>query len=194
MKQETIKHLNYDYNNISQIEIQKRTQKKSSFYYARFYISKSKRHLNSGKIYKLESLRTKDENEAIANAQIRWGAIQSALQQDQILVGKTFFAVYESFLKDYQDRLEAKVDGYSVHMERGFRKSVGRYVVEYLDGEMIDNIRVRHFEDYETWRRSYWVNPSPAKKKRLKANKNISANPANRTVAWELTMWKAVLK
>jgi len=79
-------------------------------------------------------------------------------------------------------------------MESGFRKSVGRYVLEYLNDEKIDNIRVNHFEDYKGWRREYWINPDAAKKKRLKRNKNISANPTRRIIAWEPTMWKAILR
>ena len=196
LAQKTIRDLAFNENGKITISLLTRTNKKNEdIFYARFLIPKNKKHLNQEGIYKIESLKTKDEGEAILRAQVRYGQICSELQQDRILKGRTFAAVFEIFLRDYEEKRKAGVEGFSLHMERGFRKTVQNYILEYLDGEMIDNIKLSHFENYPQWRRTYWtINLSDRKRERLRRNKNIKAVPSSRTIAWDLQMFRAVLK
>ena len=103
MQSETVKELKFDDNDVAQIKIEKRTQGNSFSYYTRFFIPPDKRYLNNGKIYKFESPQIKDETDAITKAQIRFGALQSFMRQDQVIPGRTFARIYEIFLADYQD-------------------------------------------------------------------------------------------
>ena len=196
VKQETVMDLAHNDDGKITISLMTRTnQQNEKIFYGRFLVPQDKKHLNKDGIYKIESLRTKDQGDAITKAQIRYGQLVNDISQDRILKGRRFEKVFEIFLNEYQEKLESGVEGYSIHMERGYRKTVQNYVLEYLDGEMIDNIRVRHFEDYPEWRMNYWTkNITEKKRRRMQRNKNIRPTPSPRTISWELTMWKRVLK
>jgi hypothetical protein len=89
--QRTIRDLAFNENGKITISLLTRTNKKDKeIFYARFLVPQDKKHLNQDGIYKIESLKTKDETDAILKAQVRYGQISSELQQDRILKGRSF--------------------------------------------------------------------------------------------------------
>jgi len=166
-------------------------------YYARHYIPEEKRSLNkvSNKVYVFKSLSTRVLADATSKAIRQSIEIRQWEKDNRAFRSVTVRDAFNQFITHYDERLKANVEGYSIHMYRGYKKTVQRYVLEYLDSRKvydIESISYNDFEDYEIWRRQYWKDPS--KKSELEKNGNISKNPTNRTIQWDLTLWKSFLK
>jgi integrase len=197
LKDEVIKRISPNADNTYQITIILRHQANNKSYYAKYYIPKEARHLNKGKVYKIESLSTLVLEDAEERSIRRLIQLQEYMKQDRSFQSQTVKAVFKIFLDDYENRLEAGQDGYSISMLRGYKKTVQRYWLEYLDDNniiYIDDVRYPHFDDYLLWRKNYWKQYTKKQFSNIPRNGNIRINPSSNTLAWEINSMKAFLK
>jgi integrase len=191
MKQQTIDHLNYDdLIGTYRIALVEREQNGNTVIYARFRIDKPE--LAKGKKYHWVSMKTDDLEVAGHRASEEWGRLASLQEQNRVFKGLKVSEAIDQFMAEYQERLDYSHTGYSIHMLRGYRKSLIRYWRNYLEEELIDNISIQHFENYETWRRRYWRDPK--RKRELARKRTIKKTPSPRTIAWEIGNFKRLMR
>ena len=189
-----IKHIGPRGNGGHDITIIKRSQKNTYSLYGRYFIPKDARHLNANNGYLIESLKTKVLEDAVETAIRRHVQIEQFIREDRPIRSERIKGVFNKFIDDYEKRMNAGMDNYSIHMFRGYKKTVQRYWLEYLENqgiEYIDDIKYEHFENYELWRKEYWLRHWDKKTRR---HGNVKANPTQRTIQWDITMMKAFLK
>jgi integrase len=191
MKQQTIDHLNYD-DSISayRIALVERVQNDKPVIYARFRIDKPE--LSKGSPYHWVSMKTDDPEVASHRASEEWGRLLSLQEQNRVFRGVKVSEAIDQFMAEYQERLDYSHTGYSIHMLRGYRKSLVRYWRNYLDDVLLDNISFEHFEGYELWRRRYWRDPR--RKRELARKRSIKKTPSPRTISWEIGNFKRLIR
>ena len=191
MKQQTIDHLNFDDSiGAYRIALVEREQNDRSVIYARFRIDKPE--LSKGNKYHWVSMKTDDPEIAGHRASEEWGRLLSLQEQNRVFRGLKVSEVIDKFMAEYQERLDYSLAGYSIHMLRGYRKSLIRYWRNYLEEELIDNVSYEHFEGYELWRRRYWRDPK--RKRELARKRTIKKKPSHRTIAWEIGNFKRLMR
>lgn len=182
-------------NGRQEITIIKREQKGSFSLYARYYIDKPFRHLNNNRMYVIESLETKVQEDARNRALQRYAELQNFIKTGRSFRSKLVKKVFDEFEQFYEHRVKLEADGYTKHMLRGYKNTVKRYWLEYLAEQgviHIDDIKYEHLENYPIWRKEYWINDTP--QKRLSKHSNVSINPSQTTILWDVKMFRAFLK
>lgn len=132
MKQQTIDHLNYDDSiGTYRIALVEREQNDNTVIYARFRIDKPE--LAKGNKYYRVSMKTDAPEVAGQRASEEWGRLTSLQEQNRVFRGLKVSEVIARFMAEYQERLDYSHAGYSIHMLRGYRKSIVRYWWHYLE-------------------------------------------------------------
>ena len=101
---EVIQRISPNSENTYQITIIMRHQANNKSYYAKYYVPKDARHLNKGKVYKIESLSTLVLEDAEERAIRRLIQLQEYIKQDRSFQSQTINAVFKIFLDDYEKR------------------------------------------------------------------------------------------
>lgn len=162
---------------------------KGDIYYARFKITNKR--VAEGQRYVTESLNTTDEATAIDKARQRYAEICLAEREGKSIKSGSVSAEIDAFIEAYEDGVKKGLRRHSVHMLRGFRKSVVRYFKEYVGRKNIHDVTAQDLEDYEAWRHEYWAAKAAAGDK---VHGNAKERPAQRTIEWEIGAFKQFLR
>jgi hypothetical protein len=107
-----------------------RNLKQGKTYYARFKTDKAE--LANNQAYIRESMKTPDIEVAKKRAMKRYAEITVHQDMDIVIKGKTVEVGIKAFIKQYNERLNDKWDGYSIHMLRIYQKHVVKYWIPYI--------------------------------------------------------------
>lgn len=158
-------------------------------YYARVY--------RGGRRYLHKSLKTKNLDEARKKAIRFQHEVEFKQQQDLPLVRKSFSAVMDEYValrqRQYDRSLKDKISTstkseVSIHMLRQIKR-VAKFWHSYCGKLAIENINNKVLNDYVEWRKNFY-HAMPAKQR----PKNSRLNPKDKTLQWEITLAKTVIK
>lgn len=134
--------------------------------------------------YIWRSLKTRNKRDAIQAARREYYRFEDKKADGLAYVSPTVkkvLADYEAVRKKDNERGKT-----SDHMLRQIRR-VQKFWIEYIGNKQIDKIGNKELADYEDWRRDYYKN-----KKNIPRNAKI--NPTDKTLLWEITFFKTVIK
>ncbi|MBT8002710.1 MAG: tyrosine-type recombinase/integrase, partial [Rhodospirillales bacterium] len=156
-------------------------------YYARYKIDNP--DLANNQKYITESLKTGEFDTACERARNQYAMIQVRLEAGIPVKDISVNRAIDQFLNNYEKNFDSGVDGFSIHMLRGYRKSVDIYWRDYIGDRLLNTITVVDLEGYEIWRRN-WSKTT----KRKKLHGNYKENVSRRTLEWEINGFKTVLR
>ena len=147
--------------------------------------------------YIYRSLKTRDINDARRLARKFYYEIQIKREQNLPLQQKTFGAVIDEYIalrqREYDRQQSTKTNTSnkqttSIHMLRQIKR-VSKFWREYCGKTAVDKIDNVVLQDYVLWRKDYYH-----KFDKDKLPKNARLNPADKTIEWETTLAKTLLK
>lgn len=162
---------------------------KGDVYYARFKITN--KDVANGQRYVTYSLDTTDEATALDLARQRYALITLHERENRAIKSGTVKAEVTEFMKEYEAGVEMGLRRHSVHMLKGFRKSIVRYFVEYVGAKQIQDVTAEDLRRYEVWRHTYWKAKADAG---VKVHGNAKEKPSARTLEWEVNAFKQFLR
>lgn len=177
------------------IAIYPREYETGTIWYARYKIHK--RHLNEGKRYIVETLKTDDRNEALELSQRRYLTISWKEERDEVIRGKLVKDAIHDFLVWYKKGVKTSLPGttgsssFSPSMLRHYQKTVELYWLEYIGDLDLSMVSHQHFIRYEEWRRNYYQRKMDEGVKLHGAHKE---KVAGRTIQLEVRCMKTVMK
>jgi integrase len=183
--------------------------RRGEIFYARFRLINKK--VSRGALYITETLKTADPETARRRAYDRFLKIQAAESTGSSVKTNTVEEAIDSFIAEYEAKLEAKITGYTPAMLRGFHKTIYRYWREYLGKKQLSEVSLKDMEDYEGWRQGYWrrwlddlkkqsrqslykkgIRPQRDGSFSLPSNARLRAS--HRTIVWEILAFKQFLR
>jgi site-specific recombinase XerD len=147
--------------------------------------------------YLYRTLKTRDVNEARRLARKLYFEIQIKREQNLPLTQKSFAAVIDEYIalrqREYDRHKEAKTSTSTkktttIYMLRQIKR-VSKFWKEYCGKMAVDKIDNAVLQDYVSWRKDYY-----GKFAKDKLPKNVSLNPADKTLEWETILAKTLLK
>ena len=147
--------------------------------------------------YLYRSLKTRDVNEARRLARKFYYEIQIRREQDLPLQQKTFGAVIDEYIalreRDYERNKKGKVNSSkkqttTIHMLKQIKR-VSKFWREYCGKVAVDKVDNAVLQDYISWRKEYYHRLDEDERP-----KNHKLNPADKTLEWETTLAKTLLK
>ena len=147
--------------------------------------------------YLYRSLKTKDLSEARRLARKFYYEIEIRREQQLPLQHKTFAEVLAEYVgmrkRDHERNSKSQTNTSnkqttSIHMLRQITR-VSKFWREYCGKTTVDKVDNAVLRDYVAWRKEYYH-----KFDKDKLPKNVSLNPADKTLEWEITYAKTVLK
>lgn len=178
------------------IAIYPREYQVGTIWYARYKINK--RHLNDGKRYVVESLKTENQDEAVLAARYRYLTISWKEERDQVIKGKLVKDAIHDFLIWYEKGVKTSLPGtstgsssFSPSMLRHYEKTVKLYWYEYIGDLELSMVSHQHFLHYEEWRRNYYQRKMD---EGVKLHGSHKENVAGRTIQLEVRCMKTVMK
>lgn len=164
---------------------------RNGIFYARVYKGEGTRK------YIHRTLKTRNLPEARKRAMKFFYEIQFRKDEDLPLQQKTFNDVIDEYLKLRQtqyDRAQldkvntSRQEQTSIHMLRQIKRVV-KFWREYCGKKAVDRIDNSVLKDYVAWRKDYYHRMPPED-----LPKNARVNPADKTLEWEITLAKTLLK
>ncbi len=144
--------------------------------------------LRIGRKYKWQTLETRNQAEAIDKGWKVYHGLQTLNELGLPLTAKSFNAVIEEYVT-YREK-ECAQGRTKPAMVRQVKRVV-KFWKDFAGNKSIHAISDRELRDYIDWRRDYYP-------KRLRQGKplprNAKPNPADKTLQWELTLGKQILK
>lgn len=162
---------------------------RNGIFQARFY--------KGDRQYIYKSLKTRKVDEARKLAVKYLYEMQFKQNEGLPLQQKTFSAVIDEYIalreSQYEKSKEVKTNASSqqqtsVHMLRQIKR-VSKFWKEYCGTTAVNNIDNAVLQDYVGWRKNYYYNIDVDKRPR-----NYKINPADKTIEWETTLAKTLLK
>ena len=162
---------------------------RNEIYQARIYIGDRK--------YVYKSLKTKDRVEAIKTGTRLFYELEYKQREGLPIQQKSFNNVIDEYIalrqSQYDKSLTVKTNSSSqqqtsIHMLRQIKR-VAKFWREYCGTMGINNIDNTVLRDYVAWRKDYYHRMDEKKKPR-----NYKINPADKTIEWETTLAKTLLK
>ena len=150
------------------------------------------------KKYIYKTLKTKDVEEARRAALKFYHNIEFLIEHSLPLQKITFGKVLSEYIanrqkdydqnKDLPNNKSIRNKATSAHMLRQIKR-VSKFWLEFCKNVAIENIDNSKLQDYIQWRRDYYHNMPEEKRHR-----NAKLNPAEKTLEWEMTFAKTVIK
>lgn len=134
--------------------------------------------------YIYKSLRTRNKRDAVEKARREFFKFEDRAEQGLAYVTPTVKKVlqeYEAF-RTKENKQGRTKDGMLRQIKR-----VQKFWIEYAGDKQVDRIDNKDFANYETWRRDYYS-------KRPSLPRNASLVPTDKTMQWEITFFKTVIK
>ena len=162
---------------------------RNEIYQARIYIGDRK--------YIYKSLKTKDRAEAIKTGTRLFYELEYKQREGLPIQQKSFSNVIDEYIafrqSQYDKSLAVKTNSSSqqqtsIHMLRQIKR-VAKFWREYCGTMGVSNIDNTVLRDYVAWRKDYYHRMDEKKKPR-----NYKINPADKTIEWETTLAKTLLK
>jgi len=147
--------------------------------------------------YIARSLKTRKLEEARRLARRFFYEIEIKRDEGLPLQARTFGAVMNEYIglreREYERSKLSKINDStqqrtSIYMLRQIKR-VSKFWLEYCGTKEVDKVDVQVLKEFIPWRKDYY-HRIPASKR----PKNISINPADKTLEWESTYGKTVLK
>ena len=164
---------------------------RNGIFYARVYKGEGTRK------YIHRTLKTRNLPEARKRAMKFFYEIQFRKEEDLPLQQKTFNDVIDEYVKLRQtqyDRAQldkintSRQEQTSIHMLRQIKRVV-KFWREYCGKKAVDKIDNAMLQDYVAWRKDYYH-----RMPKEDLPKNARINPADKTLEWEVTLAKTLLK
>ena len=177
------------------ISIYPREYQVGTIWYARYKIHK--RHLNDGKRYIVETLKTDNQDEALWKSKSRYLEIELMEKRDQMIRGKLVRDAIHDFLIWYEKGVETSLPGttgsssFSPSMLRHYEKTVKLYWNEYIGDLELSMVSHQHFVKYEEWRRNYYQRKID---EGVKLHGGHKERVSGRTIQLEVRCMKTVMK
>jgi integrase len=162
---------------------------RNEIYQARIYVGDRK--------YIYKSLKTKDRAEAIKKGTRLFYEIEYKQREGLPVQQKSFNNIIDEYIalrqSQYDRSLAVKTNSSSqqqtsIHMLRQIKR-VAKFWREYCGTMGVSNIDNTVLRDYVAWRKDYYHRMDEKKKPR-----NYKINPADKTIEWETTLAKTLLK
>jgi integrase len=166
-----------------------RNLRRAPVYYARFKITNRK--VANDQRYVTESLATPVLEVALDRARQRYVEIAQFEKLGRAIRSNSVADEIDAFMGEYAQGVERKLTGFSAHMLRGFRKTIVRYVREFLGRKMLQDVSLNDMEKYEAWRQSYWERKT---KNAVALHGNSRKRASRRTLEWEVNAFKRFLR
>ena len=134
--------------------------------------------------YVYKSLKTRNKRDAVEKARREFFKFEDRAEQGLAYVTPTVkkvLAEYEKF------RTKENEQGRTKDAMLRQIKRVQKFWIEFVGDKQIDKIDNKDFENYETWRRDYYS-------KHATLPRNASLVPTDKTLKWEITFFKTVIK
>jgi len=179
----------------SNITIYPRPLKSGDVWYARFRINKPE--LAEGHRTITETLKTLDKQEAIERAMKRYMKICVLEEMGHTIKGKYVRDAITDYMSEYKKRMDARGDAtfrkgiYTPAMYKLYRKTIVRYWLEYCPDLELKLVKYETFDEYETWRRTYF-------QRKVETGQTPHPNAKNqvsdRTIQMEINAMKVCLR
>lgn len=156
--------------------------------YGRFKIAK--RELAKGQRFIVRSLRTDNLEIARRRAHEIYAALKYKQESDVHLTVVNVNECITRFIINYEENLRLRVNGFSQHMLRGYKKNIDIYWREYIGENDISTVLESHLSGYEIWRQEWAKNTKRKRSNDQRYKETIS----RRTIQWEVNAFKAFLK
>jgi integrase len=162
---------------------------RNEIFQARIYIGDRK--------YIYKSLKTKDRAEAIKTGTRLFYELEYKQREGLPIQQKSFNNVIDEYIafrqSQYDKSLAVKTNSSSqqqtsIHMLRQIKR-VAKFWREYCGTMGVSNIDNAVLKDYVAWRKDYYYRIDEKKRPR-----NYKLNPADKTIEWETTLAKTLLK
>ena len=162
---------------------------RNEIFQARIYIGDRK--------YIYKSLKTKDRAEAIKTGTRLFYELEYKQREGLPIQQKSFNNVIDEYIafrqSQYDKSLAVKTNSSSqqqtsIHMLRQIKR-VAKFWREYCGTMGVRNIDNAVLKDYVAWRKDYYYRIDEKKRPR-----NYKINPADKTIEWETTLAKTLLK
>jgi len=137
------------------------------------------------------SLRTDDYDKAKPLAYKKHAEIELRQKQGQNVKPVSVASAMDRFLKNYEENMHKKMNGYSKNILRNYRKSIDIYWREYVGSKDLENITDRDMEGYEEFRRDF---AKSTKRKKNKYRQHYKDSVANSTLKNEINYFRQFLR
>ena len=134
--------------------------------------------------YVYKSLKTRNKRDAVEKARREFFKFEDRTEQGLAYVTPTVRKVlqeYEAY-RTKENKQGSTKDGMLRQIKR-----VQKFWIEFVGDKQVDRIDNKDFANYETWRRDYYS-------KRPSLPRNASLVPTDKTMQWEITFFKTVIK